>query len=215
MSRAKDLATTIFRCSAPDMGWERRALTRDASIQCPIKREAAESRPTSPVTRRRPGRKRAETSAWYRQRMTRLEVTEKIVQAKLDKKTTWKALAEGIGRSEVWTTSALLGQQTMSAEEAAVAGRLLDLSKEEIALLQVPPSKGSLGTTISTDPLIYRFHEIVQVYGTTFKELIHEKFGDGIMSAIDYEMSLEKLPDPKGDRVSVTMHGKFLPYRKW
>ena len=147
--------------------------------------------------------------------MTRLELTEKIVQAKLDKKTTWKALAEGIGRSEVWTTSALLGQQTMSAEEADAAGRLLDLSREEVALLQVPPSKGSLGTPISTDPLIYRFHEIVQVYGTTFKELIHETFGDGIMSAIDFEMSLEKLPDPKGDRVKITMQGKFLPYRKW
>ena len=105
--------------------------------------------------------------------------------------------------------------QTMSADEAAAAGRLLGLSAEAVTLLQVPPSKGSLGTTISTDPLIYRFHEIVQVYGTTFKELIHEKFGDGIMSAIDFEMMIDKLPDPKGDRVKITMHGKFLPYRKW
>ena len=79
----------------------------------------------------------------------------------------------------------------------------------------MPPSKGSLGDTIATDPLIYRFHEIVQVYGTTLKELIHEKMGDGIMSAIDFEMYVEKVPDPKGDRVKVTMHGKFLPYRKW
>jgi cyanate lyase len=147
--------------------------------------------------------------------MTRLELTERIIQAKLEKKTTWKALADGIGHSEVWTTSALLGQQAMNADEAAAAGRLLDLSSDEVLLLQVPPSKGSLGATISTDPLIYRFHEIVQVYGTTLKELIHEKFGDGIMSAIDFEMSLEKVPDPKGDRVKVTMHGKFLPYRKW
>ena len=147
--------------------------------------------------------------------MTRVELTERVVQAKLAKKISWKDLAQGIGRSEVWTTSALLGQQTMNADEAATAGRLLGLSSDEVALLQVPPSKGSLGTTTSTDPLIYRFHEIVQVYGTTLKELIHEKFGDGIMSAIDFEMSLEKVPDPKGDRVKVTMHGKFLPYRKW
>ncbi|HSY39346.1 MAG TPA: cyanase [Polyangia bacterium] len=147
--------------------------------------------------------------------MTRTDVIEMVVAAKLAKKLTWKALAEACGRSEVWTTSALLGQQAMSAEEATAAGRLLGLGNEEVALLQVPPSKGSLGTQISTDPLIYRFHEIVQVYGTTLKELIHENFGDGIMSAIDFEMYLEKLADPKGDRVKVTMHGKFLPYRKW
>jgi len=147
--------------------------------------------------------------------MTRTDVTETVVAAKLAKKLTWKALAEACGRSEVWTTSALLGQQAMSAEEATAVGRLLGLGSEEVTLLQVPPSKGSLGAQISTDPLIYRFHEIVQAYGTTLKELIHENFGDGIMSAIDFEMNLEKVPDPKGDRVRVTMHGKFLPYRKW
>jgi cyanate lyase len=147
--------------------------------------------------------------------MTRTDVIEMVVAAKLAKKLTWKALAEACGRSEVWTTSALLGQQAMSAEEARAAGQLLGLGNEEVALLQVPPSKGSLGTELSTDPLIYRFHEIVQVYGTTLKELIHENFGDGIMSAIDFEMYLEKLADPKGDRVKVTMHGKFLSYRKW
>jgi len=147
--------------------------------------------------------------------MTRLELTEKIVLTKLTKKLTWKALAEAVGRSEVWTTSALLGQQAMNADEAAEAGRLLGLSTEETMLLQVPPSKGSLGANLSTDPLIYRFHEVVQVYGTTLKELIHEKCGDGIMSAIDFEMYVDKVPDPKGDRVKVTMHGKFLPYRKW
>jgi cyanate lyase len=147
--------------------------------------------------------------------MTRSELTEKIVQTKLRKKTSWKELAARIGRSEVWTTSALLGQQAMNENEAVTAGQLLDLSDDEVALLQVPPSKGSVGTALSTDPLIYRFHEIVQVYGTTLKELIHEKFGDGIMSAIDFEMNLDKLPDPKGDRVTITMHGKFLPYRKW
>src|SRR6185436_15228466 len=100
-------------------------------------------------------------------------------------------LAEAVGRSEVWTTSALLGQQSMSADEAANAGRLLDLTPEEVRLLQVPPTKGSLASIPSTDPLIYRFHEIVQNYGTTFKELIHEKFGDGIMSAVDFEMYID------------------------
>jgi cyanate lyase len=147
--------------------------------------------------------------------MTRAELVEKVVVAKIAKKLTWRDLAEACGRSEVWATSALLGQQAMSADEAAAVGRLLDLGADEVTLLQVPPSKGSLGTTISSDPLIYRFHEIVQVYGTTLKELIHEKFGDGIMSAIDFEMYIDKVPDPKGDRVKVTMHGKFLPYRKW
>jgi cyanate lyase len=128
---------------------------------------------------------------------------------------TWAALAEACGRSEVWTTSALLGQQAMDADSATVAGRLLDLTEQEIAWLQVPPSKGSLGGVVPTDPLIYRFHEIVEVYGTTLKELIHEKLGDGIMSAIDFEMAVDKVADPKGDRVRVTMHGKFLAYRKW
>ncbi|WP_437877521.1 cyanase [Sorangium sp. So ce513] len=147
--------------------------------------------------------------------MTRTELIEQIVAAKLERKLTWKQLAEAVGRSEVWTTSALLGQQSMSADEAAAAGKLLGLSAEAVVLLQVPPSKGSLGPTVPTDPLIYRFHEIVQVYGTTLKELIHEKMGDGIMSAIDFELSVDKVPDPKGDRVRVVMHGKFLPYRKW
>jgi cyanate lyase len=147
--------------------------------------------------------------------MTRNEVTEKIVLARLSRGITWAALAEAAGRSEVWTTSALLGQQTMATKEAAACGDLLGLSADEIALLQVPTSKGSLGGTTPTDPLIYRFHEIVEVYGTTLKALIHEKFGDGIMSAIDFEMFVDRLPDPKGDRVKVTMHGKFLAYRSW
>jgi cyanate lyase len=103
--------------------------------------------------------------------MTRADVVERVIAAKLAKKLTWKALAEACGRSEVWATSALLGQQAMGAEEAAAVGRLLDLGAGEVNWLQIPPAKGSLGTTISTDPLIYRFHEVVQVYGTTLKEL--------------------------------------------
>jgi cyanate lyase len=145
----------------------------------------------------------------------RNQLTEKIVVNRITKKLTWKQLAEACARSEVWTTSALLGQQAMGPAEAAAAGQLLDLSADEIAVLELPPSKGALGGVVPTDPLIYRFHEVVEVYGTTLKELIHEKFGDGIMSAIVFEMAVDKLPDPKGDRVKVTMHGKFLAYRKW
>ena len=147
--------------------------------------------------------------------MKREDVTEKVMLSKTAKGLSWAALAQAAGRSDVWTTSALLGQQAMSQEEAAACGALLELSADEVATLQLPPSKGSLTAAVPTDPLIYRFHEITQVYGTTLKALIHEQFGDGIMSAIDFEMSIERLPDPKGDRVKVTMHGKFLPYRKW
>jgi len=147
--------------------------------------------------------------------MRRDEVTERVVNAKTSKGLSWSSLAKAAGRSEVWTTSALLGQQAMSKDEAAACGALLGLTAEEVALLQTPPSKGSLPGPVPTDPLIYRFHEVVQVYGTTLKELIHEQFGDGIMSAIDFEMDIERVPDPKGDRVKVTMNGKFLSYRKW
>jgi cyanate lyase len=147
--------------------------------------------------------------------MRREDVTDRVIQAKATKGVTWSSLAQAAGRSEVWTTAALLGQQAMAAEEAAACAALLDLSAEEVALLQVPPTKGSIGSAVPTDPLLYRFHEITQVYGTTLKALIHEKFGDGIMSAIDFEMDIERVPDPKGDRVKVTMNGKFLAYKKW
>lgn len=147
--------------------------------------------------------------------MQREALTQRIIDTKFAKGITWKDLAQAAGRSEVWTTSALLGQQAMGPDEALACGKLLELTVAEVALLQVPPSKGSLESGPITDPLIYRFQEVVQVYGTTLKELIHEKFGDGIMSAIDFEMNVERLPDPKGDRVKVTLHGKFLPYRKW
>jgi cyanate lyase len=127
----------------------------------------------------------------------------------------WAKLAEVAGRSRVWTTSALLGQQAMPVEVAEKVGAALGLDADVVSALQRSPSKGSLGDMIPTDPLMYRFYEILQVYGTTLKELIHEEFGDGIMSAIDFEMEVDRLPDPKGDRVKVTLHGKFLPYRVW
>jgi cyanate lyase len=147
--------------------------------------------------------------------MTRMQVTEKIAAVKLKKGLTWAQIAKEVGRSPVWTTAALHGQMPMSKEEAQKASKLLDLSDEEMALLQAIPMRGSLDQSPPVDPTIFRFHEIVQVYGTTLKELIHEEFGDGIMSAIDFEMSLDRIPDPKGDRVKIVMNGKFLPYRKY
>jgi cyanate lyase len=147
--------------------------------------------------------------------MKRSELTEKIVLAKLKKGITWNQLAAAVGKSPAWATAALLGQMSMSRDEAAAAGKLLDLSEDDVLLLPTVPSRGSLGRAVPTDPLIYRFYELIQVYGTTFKALIEEEFGDGIMSAIDFHMDLERVADPKGDRVKITLNGKFLPYKKY
>ncbi len=147
--------------------------------------------------------------------MTRSEVTERIIEAKRQKGLSFKALAEKVGRSEVWTTAALLGQMGMGEAEARAAAQALGWDAEAQALLRESPTKGSLDPLVPVDPLLYRFYEILQVYGTTIKALIHEKCGDGIMSAIDFEMAIERVADPKGDRIKVTMNGKFLPYRVW
>jgi len=147
--------------------------------------------------------------------MTRNEVTELIITQKMIKQLTWPQLAEAIGMSKEWTTAALLGQMTLTAEQATKIGAMLDLPDDAILQLQVVPYKGSLPTSIPTDPLIYRFYELVNVYGTTFKALIHEEFGDGIMSAIDFNMDLKREADPKGDRVNIVMSGKFLPYKSY
>ena len=147
--------------------------------------------------------------------MQRKDVTEVVVANKRAKGLTWQQLADAVGQSKEWTTAALLGQMTLNREQAAAAGKLLDLSEEAVSLLQVVPYRGSLPTQVPTDPLVYRFYELVSVYGTTFKELIHEEFGDGIMSAIDFKMSLEREADPKGDRVQIVMSGKFLPYKTY
>ena len=145
--------------------------------------------------------------------MNREEVTDLIVTQKVQKKLTWAALAEVVGHSKEWSTAALLGQMTLTEAQAKAVGAVLDLPEEAITQLQVVPCKGSLPTAVPTDPLIYRFYELVNVYGTTFKALIHEEFGDGIMSAIDFNMDLTREPDPKGDRVRIVMSGKFLPYK--
>lgn len=147
--------------------------------------------------------------------MTRNEVTELIITHKLRKQVKWPQLAEATGQSKEWTTAALLGQMTLTAEQAAKVGAMLELPAEAIEQLQVVPYKGSLPSAVPTDPLIYRFYELVNVYGTTFKALIHEEFGDGIMSAIDFNMDIQREPDPKGDRVKIVMSGKFLPYKSY
>jgi cyanate lyase len=147
--------------------------------------------------------------------MTRNEATELILTQKLRKKLKWPQLAQQIGLSKEWTTAALLGQMTLNAEQAARIGELLELPAEAVEQLQVVPCKGSLPTTVPTDPLIYRFYELVNVYGTTFKALIHEEFGDGIMSAIDFDMDLSRLPNEKGDRVKIVMSGKYLQYKTY
>jgi cyanate lyase len=147
--------------------------------------------------------------------MSRLDVTEKIVATKVAKGLKWADIAAKVGQSKEWVTAACLGQMTLTNEQAGVVAEIFGLSADEKKWLTVVPYKGSLPTSVPTDPLIYRFYELVNVYGTTFKELIHEEFGDGIMSAIDFKMDLRREPDPKGDRVSITMSGKFLPYKTY
>lgn len=147
--------------------------------------------------------------------MIRDEVTALILTKKLEKKLKWTQLAQAIGLSKEWTTAALLGQMTLTAEQAEKMGDLLDLPAKAVAVLQTVPYKGSLPTAVPTDPLIYRFYELISVYGTSIKELIHEEFGDGIMSAIDFSMDISREPDPKGDRVHIVLSGKFLPYKTY
>ena len=147
--------------------------------------------------------------------MNRNDITEKIITAKVSKGIKWEAVAERVGQSKAWTTAACLGQMTFTAEQAATIGAIFGLDAEEQKWLQVVPCKGALPGAVPTDPLIYRWYEIVSVYGTTIKELIHEEFGDGIMSAIDFSMDIQRQADPKGDRVQVLLSGKFLPYKTY
>jgi cyanate lyase len=146
--------------------------------------------------------------------MNREEATAEILEAKKEKDLTFEAIAQKVGRHKVWTTAALLGQHPMSVEDAEQVVDILGLDQEITAVLQEIPMRGSLDTDVPTDPTIYRIHEITQVYGTTIKALIHEMFGDGIMSAITFRMDIEKVESDEGDRVRITYDGKFLPY-KW
>ncbi len=147
--------------------------------------------------------------------MTREDVTDLIYSAKVQKGIKWTDVAKKVGESKEWVTAACLGQMTLTKPQAEKVGKIFGLPAPAVKLLQVVPYKGSLPTAVPTDPLIYRWYEIVNVYGTTIKELIHEEFGDGIMSAIDFSMDITREPDPKGDRVHVVLSGKFLPYRTY
>ena len=147
--------------------------------------------------------------------MSRIDVTEKIITTKVAKGIKWSDVAAKVGQSKEWTTAACLGQMTLTAEQASIVAEVFDLSADDKKWLMVVPYKGSLPTSVPTDPLIYRFYELVNVYGTTFKELIHEEFGDGIMSAIDFDMDLTRLPNEKGDRVKIVMSGKYLQYKTY
>ena len=143
------------------------------------------------------------------------QVTQMIIAAKVRKGLKWTQVAETIGKSKEWTTAGCLGQMAFDKQQAEALGKLFELSDEAIAWLQIVPYKGSLPSAVPADPLIYRWYELVNVYGTTIKELIHEEFGDGIMSAIDFSMDIQRQPDPKGDRVNVVLSGKFLPYKSY
>jgi cyanate lyase len=147
--------------------------------------------------------------------MKRQDVTDLIAFRKITKGIKWADVAKKLGASKEWTTAACLGQMQMTKKQAEAAGKIFDLPEDALLILQTVPYKGSLPTAVPTDPLIYRFYELVSVYGTTFKELIHEEFGDGIMSAIDFDMDLTRLPNEKGDRVKIVMSGKYLQYKTY
>ncbi len=145
--------------------------------------------------------------------MNREEATELILEAKRNKGLTFETIANKVGKHKIWTTAALFGQHPMSEDEAETVVDLLGLDDEVGLVLQDFPMRGSLETDVPTDPTIYRIHEVTQVYGTTIKALIHEEFGDGIMSAINFNMDIERVENPDGDRVRITYEGKFLPYQ--
>jgi cyanate lyase len=146
--------------------------------------------------------------------MTRADLTEKILDIKREKSWTWKYVCEAIGGfSPLLVAGALLGQMKLTKPQAAKAAELFGLSKSEQAMLNEVPMRGAGVPVPPTDPLIYRFYELIMINGPALKALIEDEFGDGIMSAIDFDLAVERQPDPKGDRVKITMSGKFLPYK--
>ncbi len=146
--------------------------------------------------------------------MKKVEVVEAVILAKKEKGLTWGGIAEALGMGEVWVTSACLGMNSMPEAPAEKLCEVLGLPEGAKAALMEFPTK-TWDESIPQDPLIYRLYEVVGVYGDTLKEVIQEKFGDGIMSAIDFTMDVDKQEDPKGDRVILTLNGKFLPYKAW
>ncbi|MEH7347296.1 cyanase [Gottfriedia acidiceleris] len=147
--------------------------------------------------------------------MNRKEATQKIIEAKIAKGLTWEEISKVSENSESWVVTALLGQATMTRPEAEKMAELLELNEEVVQALTIIPHRGDAMQMPPTDPILYRLYEMLLVYGPTIKELIQEKVGEGIMSAIDFELGVEKKEDPNGDRVILTLNGKFLPYRKW
>lgn len=147
--------------------------------------------------------------------LSRAEATELVLDAKQSRDMSFEELAGLAGRSDVWVATAILGQATMSPEEARAVTEALGLDGEVAVALAQIPSRGAFNGDVPVDPLLYRLFEIIQVFGPAVKAVINERFGDGIMSAIDFSMDLERVPDPKGDRVKLTLNGKFLPYRKY
>lgn len=147
--------------------------------------------------------------------MNRKEATQKIMEAKIAKGLTWEEISKVSENSESWVVTALLGQATMTRPEAEKMAELLELDEEVVQALTIIPHRGGAMQMPPTDPILYRLYEMLLVYGPTIKELIQEKVGEGIMSAIDFELGVEKKEDPNGDRVILTLNGKFLPYRKW
>jgi cyanate lyase len=143
--------------------------------------------------------------------LTKTGLAEVIKLARFKRGLSWAHIAKSIGKDSAWTVAALLGQHPLSAEDASTVAELLELDEEAVAVLQLTPYRGS-GDAVTSDPTIYRFHEALSVYGPAIKELIHEEFGDGIMSAINFQLSVQRRPDPNGDRVIVTFDGKFLDY---
>lgn len=144
--------------------------------------------------------------------MTRDEITQQIIAARLAKGLTWQQLADAVDRPVVWTTAALLGQHPIPPEQGAVLAALLGLDDAVLPVLAAVPMRGGFDAAVPTDPTVYRFYEALSVYGGAIKEIIHEQFGDGIMSAINFSVDVEKKPHPGGDRVVVTLDGKFLAY---
>ena len=142
----------------------------------------------------------------------RQELTAAIVDAKARKNLSWQELTDGTGLSLAYVTAALLGQHALPADAAAVVGKRLELDENAVRLLQAIPLRGSIPGGVPTDPTIYRFFEMMQIYGSTLKALVHEMFGDGIISAINFKLDIKKVEDPDGgSRAVITLNGKYLP----
>jgi cyanate lyase len=144
--------------------------------------------------------------------MTRDEITEAVTAARLARGLTWQELADAIGKPVVWTAAALLGQHPLERADASTLAEMLGLPEDSVPVLAAVPMRGGLPTAVPTDPTIYRLYEVLQVYGPALKEVLHEKFGDGIMSAINFGITMERREHPGGDRVVITLDGKYLKY---